>query len=72
LDARKSGTTSVFAIYQKALMELPVPLPPVDRQRQYESILEVLSKQKLVARRGAREGEGLFLALQTRAFHGDL
>jgi len=33
LENQKSGTTSVFAIYQKSLMKIPIPLPPIELQR---------------------------------------
>lgn len=39
IEARKSGTTSVFAIYFKQLATVSVPLPPIDEQRRIADIL---------------------------------
>jgi len=72
LEIRKSGTTSVFAIYQKSLETMPVPLPPVEMQREFakrvRSIFEISKKlfesQSIFA--------DLFLSLQHRAFTGQL
>ena len=72
LDVRKSGTTSVFAVYQKALMEMPVPLPPIDLQRRYEGVLDRIAEQRATSTRGRTDAEQLFASLQARAFNGNL
>ena len=38
LEKRKSGTTSVFAVYQRSLNEIPILMPPADMQRKYASV----------------------------------
>ena len=38
LDARKSGTTSVFAIYYKDLATMPIPFPPSPAQRRFADV----------------------------------
>lgn len=42
LESRKSGTTSVCAIYWKNLKTMPVPLPPYELQIQLAKSLENL------------------------------
>ena len=42
LESRKSGTTSVCAIYWKNLKTMPVPLPPYELQIQLDKTLESL------------------------------
>ncbi len=72
LDARKSGTTSVFAIYYKDLKSLPIPLPPLELQREFGERI----KQVEAIRRGYSASlaglDALFASLQYRAFRGDL
>jgi len=55
LEACKSGTTSVFAIYFKDLSRITLPLPPLPEQRRIAAILD-----KAVAIRQKRE-EGIRL-----------
>jgi type I restriction enzyme S subunit len=72
LDLRKSGTTNVFAIYYKDLRSLPLPLPPIQLQRDFESRVAAVRKWK-TAQKASHEGfESLFAALQHRAFSGQL
>lgn len=72
LGAIKSGTTSVFAIYQKSLMALDVPVPPKDLQHQYSDRMREL----FVARKrhvgAVDQVSSLFASLQHRAFRGEL
>ena len=72
LGAIKAGTTSVFAIYQKSLLALDVPVPPIDLQHRYSDRLrELFSLQKQNAL-AVSEGSNLFASLQHRAFRGEL
>lgn len=72
LEERKSGTTSVFAIYQKALDTLLIPIAPVMRQQEFSdrvrrglSLRASFKNQEAVAM-------SLFASLQHRAFSGQL
>jgi len=72
LEARKSGTTSVFAIYQRSLENFPIAVPPHEEQVRFvEKIIRVRD-----AKRQAKEQEenlkSLFSSLQSRAFSGQL
>ena len=72
LSAIKSGTTSVFAIYQKSFTALDVPVPPKDLQLQYsERLRELFVVQKKNAR-AYMHASSLLASLQHRAFRGEL
>ena len=72
LEKRKSGTTSVFAVYWKSLQTLPVLVPPSDLQRRFAAIVESLERQKARKQAHLAELNTLFASLQSRAFRGDL
>jgi type I restriction enzyme S subunit len=72
LGAIKSGTTSVFAIYQKSFLSLEVPVPPIDLQHRYsDRIRELFLIQGQLAAAATRASK-LFASLQQRAFRGEL
>lgn len=54
------------------LKTLPVPLPPLDRQRRFATIVEAVEKQKYRLRAHLAELDTLFASLQHRAFNGEL
>ena len=72
LDRRKSGTTSVFAIYYKQLATLPVLLPPVGLQQKYSSFVDqtLLSLDKVTCNLTVLST--LSASLTARAFAGRL
>jgi type I restriction enzyme S subunit len=72
LNAIKSGTTSVFAIYQKSFLSLEIPVPPIALQCIYSQKMHeiFLFQQKQTA--AADQLSDLFASLQTCAFRGDL
>ena len=72
LEKRKSGTTSVFAVYWKSLRTLPVLVPPPDLQRRFATVVESVEQQKACQRAHLAELNTLFASLQSRAFSGDL
>ena len=72
LEKRKSGTTSVFAVYWKSLRTLPVLVPPSNLQRRFAAIVESVEQQKASQRAHLAELDTLFASLQSRAFRGDL
>ena len=72
LEKRKSGTTSVFAVYWKSLRTLPVLVPPVHLQRRFATIVESVRQQKVRQQAHLAELDTLFASLQSRAFRGDL
>jgi type I restriction enzyme S subunit len=72
LDAVKSGTTNVFAIYQNSFLALNVPVPPIGLQQKYSDRLRelfLLRKKKIDA---LAETSALFSSLQQSAFRGEL
>ena len=72
LEKRKSGTTSVFAVYWKSLRTLPVLVPPSDLQHRFAAIVESVEHQKASQRAHLAQLDTLFASLQSRAFRGDL
>jgi type I restriction enzyme S subunit len=72
LGFRKSGTTSVFAIYYKDLRSLPIPVPPIRLQREFASRVESILKVKAAERSATAGLDALFASLQDRAFGGSL
>lgn len=68
----KSGTTSVFAIYQKPLMALNVPVPPRDLQDQYAERMRALFTARKKHASALDQASRLFASLQHRAFSGEL
>jgi type I restriction enzyme, S subunit len=72
LNNRKSGTTSVFAVYWKSLKTLPILVPPVALQESFARIVEKIEAQKARMREQLTELDTLFATLQQRAFNGEL
>lgn len=72
LENIKSGTTSVFAVYQKALMSLRVPVPDESLTNEFASKLMASHAFKSEYERGIGFSESLFASLQHRAFRGEL
>lgn len=72
LESRKAGTTSVFAIYQKSLVDLPVVVPPIAQQREFSCKVLGLTAQALNFERQSDSLDILFSSLQHRAFSGQL
>jgi type I restriction enzyme, S subunit len=72
LEARKSGTTSVFAIYQKSLETFPVALPPIQLQRHFVERINRIEEAKRKSKKQEENLKSLFVSLQHRAFSGEL
>jgi type I restriction enzyme S subunit len=72
LEQRKSGTTSVFAVYWKSLKTLPILIPPLDLQHRFATIVESIESHKTHLRAHLTELDTLFDSLQSRAFNGEL
>jgi len=75
LDRIKSATTNISAIYAKDLLVLPLPLPPLDEQREIVSILDrLLDREKEAAAACALEEELELLekSVLARAFRGEI
>lgn len=72
LDTIKSGTTSVFAIYQKTLLELQVPTPPPALQLEFAERLDTLLDRIELSDVAMKKAGTLFTSLQHRAFRGAL
>ncbi|MCA9678710.1 MAG: restriction endonuclease subunit S [Myxococcales bacterium] len=71
LDARKAGTTSVFAIYYKNLATVPVPVPPPDAQARYAALCASVRAMRRTQRSAEQFAEELFRTLVQRCFGRD-
>lgn len=72
LDARKSGTTSVFAVYAKSLMTVEIPVPPIDAQAEFARLVAAIEALRTAAVGAVGVSDRLVAALQSRAFGGEL
>lgn len=72
LEARKSGTTSVFAIYAKNLASLPIPMPPVELQDRFVQQIALIDERRQEISHARTELDRLYASLQSRAFRGEL
>ena len=59
-------------ISQRIIKSLAIPLPPLDLQRRFATIVKFVERQKASQRAHLAELDTLFASLQSRAFHGDL
>lgn len=72
LESVKSGTTNVYAVYQKDLLNLRVPVPRVEAQSAYRVALAGVEHQRELFSSELAEADSLFASLQSRAFRGEL
>lgn len=72
LEFRKSGTTSVFAIYGRDLNTIPIPLPPIRAQREFGERMQKIAAMRKTMNQGDDAVSGMFASLQHRAFRGEL
>jgi type I restriction enzyme, S subunit len=72
LEARKQGTTSVFAVYGKNLATLPFLVPPFELQRDYRKVVDKVSVARQKMKALLALSESAFSSLQQRAFRGEL
>lgn len=72
LEARKAGTTSVFAIYARELKTIPMPIPPRATQDAFADRIQAIESIKGMYRAALAESDALFACLQHRAFTGAL
>jgi len=72
LNLRKSGTTNVFAIYQKSLFQIPIPLVEVALLKSFAKSLFQIRTQRNLIIKDLSEMDSLSASLQQRAFRGGL
>ncbi len=72
LEKRKSGTTSVYAVYWRELQSLPLLVPPPAQQHRYASISKEIEVRKHKLRSHASQLDTLFASLQHHTFAGTL
>ena len=72
LESRKSGTTSVWAIYYKSLKTIEVPVPDFNDQLLFTQQLTMIRERAHKHRQRELAMEALVDSLQSRAFRGEL
>lgn len=72
LEARKSGTTSVVAIYFKNLSSLGVIVPPLSLQKEFAARVTEIREMQAAQAASRRKLDDLFRSLLHRAFNGEL
>lgn len=73
LSSRASGTSgSMKNIAKSKLLGLSIPLPPIDLQHRFATIVEAVEQQKARLRAHLAELDALFASLEARAFNGEL
>jgi type I restriction enzyme S subunit len=68
--ANRGGTQKFVAL--KDLRKMPIPLPSIDLQKKFTTIVESIEQQKTRLRAHLTELDTLFASLQDRAFKGAL
>lgn len=72
LAKRKSGTTSVYAVYWRELQSLPLMLPAAAQQRAFAAVAKKIEARSLMLGAHSAHLNTLFASLQHRAFSGTL
>lgn len=66
------GQTTRNQVPITAQRDLKIPIPGIEQQQIYSSIVAELMKRTVLFRRGMTGMEALFISLQSRAFSGQL
>ncbi|WP_129135434.1 restriction endonuclease subunit S [Luteimonas sp. YGD11-2] len=72
LEKRKSGTTSVYAVYWRELQSLPLLLPPASQQQKFAAIKAKIEAHRRALQRHGTQFDDLFAGVRQRAFAGTL
>ena len=72
LEARKSGTTSVVAIYYRNLRDLKVSVPALSIQRRFCDRTRLIRDLRIEQARSRERLDKLFQSILDRAFRGEL
>lgn len=71
--ARVSSKTSNMAhLGRSRFAAMQIPLPPIERQREFARRAEQVTAQRGVVQKGLAADDALFASLQSRAFRGEL
>lgn len=70
--AKRTKGMAVQGINLGDVKKLPIPVPPLDLQRRFATIVESVEQQKSRLRVHLAELDTLFASLQSRAFNGEL
>ena len=72
LRSRSKTSAGQFNINTESLAAIPVPVPPLDLQREFARRVAAVEKLKTSQRAALTELDALFASLQHRAFRGEL
>ena len=70
--AHDAASTTLPILKKSRFEKILLPVPPLDKQQHFVAIVESVERQKASQRAHYAELDGLFTALQSRAFRGDL
>ena len=65
-------TSGIHKVNQRVLSSVDFPLPPLNFQRRFATIIESIEKQKDCLRTHLAVLDTLFASLQQRAFNGEM
>lgn len=68
----RANSSAQANLFQNQIRKLPVIVPPVSLQEEFESRIEAVAQQRLLTTSAAVKLDELFASLQTRAFSGQL
>ncbi len=72
LRSKCKSIVGMANINAKEFQAIPIPIPPLDLQRRFATIVESIEQQKAHQRAHLTELDALFASLQHRAFNGEL
>lgn len=59
-------------IGKKKMLEIPIPVPPINLQQQFSEIVRAVEEQRRTVQTHLNELHRFFASLQARAFSGQL
>jgi type I restriction enzyme S subunit len=72
VESMARTTNGTYKVNQQMLASVAMPLPPLDLQTRFASIVESIEQQKARLKVHLAELDTLFASLQSRAFNGEL
>lgn len=70
--ARKAKGAIMAGLNMGIIRDMPIPLAPIELQREFKAVVEVIGSAEAAQRNGREEFDSLFASLQHRAFRGEI
>lgn len=68
----RANSSAQANLFQNQIRSLPVVIPPLDHQKEFERRIEAVARQRKLAMSSLTQLDDLFASLQARAFRGEL